>query len=156
MRRTMKRCSLIAVSALALSILAGCGSNSTEEEVTNSVNNGKPGITESEKVSINDGKKYPDSVTIFIEIHAKDGEEEFARQTLVTAIETTEKPGLLSYEIFEDSNDPGAFYSSQEWENIEAFQAHMGAVGSGKGDATAMLREEPKVSILKSIGRSPQ
>ncbi|TGE35360.1 antibiotic biosynthesis monooxygenase [Desulfosporosinus fructosivorans] len=102
----------------------------------------------------NDSKKYPSSVTVFIEIHAKDGEEEFARKAFMTTIATTEKPGLLSYEIFEDSNYPGTFYSTQEWENIEAFHAHMSAAKSGLKEATAMLRDAPRTSILKRIGQS--
>lgn len=96
--------------------------------------------------------KYNEKITILIEIHSKDGEEELARNTFVTAITTTEKPGLLSYEIYEDIKNPGTFFSSQVWESIEDFKAHMGAVNSGKGEATSMLREAPKVRVLKSIG----
>jgi len=73
-----------------------------------------------------------------------------------TTIATTEKPGLLSYEIFEDGNEPGTFYSTQEWENIEAFHAHMNAAKSGLKEATSMLRDAPRTSILKRIGQSAQ
>lgn len=104
----------------------------------------------------NDNNKYQNSVTIFIEIHAKEGEEEVTRKAFTTTIATTEKPGLLSYEIFEDSNDPGTFYSTQEWENIEAFHAHMSAAKSGLREAASMLRDTPRTSILKCIGRSAQ
>lgn len=103
---------------------------------------------------INGNNKYPDSVTIFIEIHAKDGEEEAARKAFTTTIATTEKPGLLGYEIFEDSNDPGTFYSTQEWDSIEAFHSHMSAARSGLKEATSMLSDAPRTSILKRIGRS--
>ncbi|QOX65712.1 antibiotic biosynthesis monooxygenase [Anoxybacterium hadale] len=99
-----------------------------------------------------DPNKYPNSVTIFIEIHAKDGEEDIARQAFTTTIETSEKPGLLSYEIFEDINDPAAFYSTQEWESVETFHAHMSAAKNGLRDATKMLRDAPRTSILKRIG----
>lgn len=99
----------------------------------------------------NENKEYTNSITIFIEIHAKEGEEDLARKTFITTIATTEKPGLLSYEIFEDCNAPGTFYSVQEWENIEAFHAHMSAAKSGLKEATAMLRDKPRTSILRCI-----
>lgn len=102
----------------------------------------------------NNSEKYSNSVTIFIEIHAKYGEEETTRKIFTTTIATTEKPGLLSYEIFEDSSDPGTFYSIQEWENIEAFHAHMSAAKSGLKEATAILRETPRTSIFKRIEQS--
>lgn len=104
----------------------------------------------------NDNTKYPNSVTIFIEIHAKEGEEDIARKAFTTTIATTEKPGLLSYKIFEDCNDPGTFYSTQEWENVEAFYAHMSAAKAGLKEATSMLQDTPRTGILKCIGRSVQ
>jgi len=103
-------------------------------------------------ITKNDRNKYLNSVTILIEIHANEGEEDVARQAFTTTIETTEKPGLLSYEIFEDTNDPGTFYSTQEWESLEAFHAHMSAAKSGLKEATKMLRDAPRTSILKRIG----
>lgn len=102
----------------------------------------------------NDSTKYPYRVTVFIEIHAKEGEENIARKAFTTTIATAEKPGLLSYKIFEDSNDPGTFYSTQEWENVEAFNAHMSAAKAGLKEATSMLRDAPRTSILKCIGQS--
>ncbi len=105
-------------------------------------------------MNTSENSKYSNSVTIFIEIHAKDGQEEVARKEFTTTIATTEKPGLLNYEIFEGSSDKGTFYSIQEWENVEAFQAHMSAAKSGLKEATGMLRDMPRISILKRIGRS--
>lgn len=96
-------------------------------------------------------EKYSDGVTIFIEIHAKYGKEEDTRKVFTTTIMTTEKPGLLDYEIFEDSNVPGTFYSIQNWESIEAFHAHMSAAKSGLKEATIILRDTPRTSILKRI-----
>ncbi|ODA41873.1 hypothetical protein DSBG_1365 [Desulfosporosinus sp. BG] len=46
--------------------------------------------------------------------------------------------------------------STQEWEKIEDFQAHMSAAKSGLKEATSMLRDTPRTSILKRIGRSAQ
>ncbi|MRN53940.1 putative quinol monooxygenase [Paenibacillus monticola] len=104
---------------------------------------------------MNTKNQYPESITIFIEIHAKAGEEEFTKQTFKTTIETSNKPGLISYEIFEDSNAPGTFYSTQEWESVKAFHAHMSeAKSAGIVEATSMLREMPRTSILKRIGKS--
>ncbi|RII34217.1 antibiotic biosynthesis monooxygenase [Clostridium chromiireducens] len=105
-------------------------------------------------MNISENSKNYNSVTILIEIHAKDGQEEVARKVFTTTIATTEKPGLLSYEIFEDSSDKGTLYSIQEWENVEAFQAHMSAAKSGLKEATEMLRDMPRISILNQIGRS--
>ena len=48
----------------------------------------------------------------------------------------------------------GTFYSTQEWENIEAFHAHMNAAKSGLKEAASMLRATPRTSILKRIGQS--
>lgn len=89
--------------------------------------------------------------TILIEIHAKPGHEQEARDGLVTAIATSAKPGFLSSEVFEDLNDPGAFYAVQTWENAAAFRAHMAEAARGMAEATSMLRDAPKTSILRQI-----
>lgn len=103
-------------------------------------------------ITKSDSNKYINNVTILIEIHAKDGQEDIARQAFTTTIETAEKPGLLSYEIFEDTNDPGAFYSMQKWESAEAFHTHMSAAKNGLKEAAKILRDAPRTSILKCIG----
>lgn len=100
----------------------------------------------------NNSNQQLNRITVFIEIHARSGEEAIAREAFTKTIETSEKPGLLSYEIFEDVNEPDTFYSTQEWESLEAFQAHMHAASSGLKQATAMLRDIPRTSILRRIG----
>lgn len=92
-----------------------------------------------------------EAVTILIEIHAKPGREQEARDALTHAIATTVKPGMVSAEIFADEHDPGAFYSTQIWENANFFQLHMGEVRGGMAEATAMLREPPRTTILRRI-----
>lgn len=92
-----------------------------------------------------------EAVTILIEIHAKPGREQEARDALTQAIATTAKPGMLSAEVFADERDPGAFFSTQRWESADFFQAHMGEVRGGMAEATAMLREPPRTTILKHI-----
>lgn len=91
------------------------------------------------------------AVTILIEIHAKPGQEQQARDALTHAIANTAKPGMVSAEVFADEHDPGAFYSIQRWENVEFFNAHMGQVRGGMAEATAMLREPPRTAVLRSI-----
>lgn len=100
----------------------------------------------------NHNSNYPDRVTLFIEIHAKEGKEEIVREVFTTTIATSEKPGLLGYKIYEDSSDPGCFYSTQEWENEEAFHAHMRAAKTGLNEAVNILREPPRTNILRRIG----
>ena len=51
-----------------------------------------------------------------------------------------------------NASDPGAFYSTQEWENLEAFHAHMSAAKTGFKEATKMLRDAPRTRVLKRIG----
>jgi quinol monooxygenase YgiN len=92
-----------------------------------------------------------EAVTILIEIHAKPGQEQEARDALTRAIATTAKPGMVSAEIFADERDPGAFYSTQLWENTDFFKTHMGEVRGGMAEATSMLREPPRTTILKQI-----
>jgi len=58
---------------------------------------------------------------------------------------------MVSAEIFADPRDPGAFYSTQRWENSGFFQAHMGEVRGGMAEATSMLREPPRTTILRRI-----
>ncbi|GAA1933506.1 hypothetical protein GCM10009837_69180 [Streptomyces durmitorensis] len=94
-----------------------------------------------------------DAVTVLIEIHAKDGQEKDARDNLLHAIETSEKPGLVSSTEYEDLNDPGTFYAVQVWENVEAFHAHMqDAAEAGMSEAVQVLREHPKTAVLRTIG----
>ncbi|MFI0980896.1 putative quinol monooxygenase [Streptomyces sp. NPDC021093] len=92
------------------------------------------------------------AVTVLIEIHAKDGQEEEARERLSHAIRTSEKPGLLSSTEYEDLNDPGAFYAVQVWENAEAFRAHMEfAAETGMGEAIRVLRVPPRTVVLRTV-----
>ncbi|MFJ4854318.1 MULTISPECIES: putative quinol monooxygenase [unclassified Streptomyces] len=94
-----------------------------------------------------------DTVTVLIEIHAKDGQEEDARLGLLHAIETSAKPGLISSTEYEDTEDSGAFYAIQVWENMEAFHAHMkDAAENGMGEAIQVLRAQPKTAVLRAIG----
>lgn len=92
------------------------------------------------------------SITILIEIHAREGQEQEARDALLHAIQTSEKPGLISSTEYEDTNDPGAFYAVQVWENAAAFRAHMeDAANSGMTEAIQVLREHPKTAVLRTI-----
>ncbi|WP_217170611.1 putative quinol monooxygenase [Streptomyces sp. AC512_CC834] len=93
------------------------------------------------------------TITVLIEIHAKDGLELQARDALLHAIQTSEKLGLISSTEYEDANDPGAFYAIQVWENADAFHAHMDdAAKSGMNEAIQVLREHPKTALLRTIG----
>ncbi|MGN5630434.1 putative quinol monooxygenase [Streptomyces sp. AC154] len=93
------------------------------------------------------------TVTVLIEIHAKDGQEEDARHALLHAIETSAKPGLISSTEYEDTGDAGAFYAIQVWENVEAFHAHMeDAAENGMNEAIQVLRAHPKTAVLRTIG----
>ncbi|MYW01000.1 antibiotic biosynthesis monooxygenase [Streptomyces sp. SID3343] len=93
------------------------------------------------------------TVTVLIEIHAKDGREREARDSLLHAIQTSEKPGLVSSTEYEDLDDPGAFHAIQVWENADAFHAHMeDAARSGMDEAIQVLRERPKTAVLRAIG----
>ncbi|MFI6299392.1 putative quinol monooxygenase [Nonomuraea sp. NPDC050790] len=94
-----------------------------------------------------------EAVTVLIEIHAKDGREQEAREALIHAIETSVKPGFLGAQIFAHATDPGAFYSIQEWENASAFHAHMAEMAPGMPEATAMLAEPPATTVLHPIDR---
>lgn len=91
------------------------------------------------------------AVTILIEIHARAGQEEEARDALVTAIATSLKPGLLDSQVFEEIDDPGAYYAVQRWENADAFRAHMAEAAGGMAEATSMLREAPRTAILHHV-----
>ena len=93
-------------------------------------------------------------VTILIEIHAKEGQEDFARETFTQTIATAHKPGMISAIVYEDILNAGTFYSVQEWESIEDFKSHMQeakASPSAFADKTSMLRDIPKTSVLKRI-----
>ncbi|MEV0913423.1 antibiotic biosynthesis monooxygenase family protein [Streptomyces sp. NPDC049967] len=94
-----------------------------------------------------------DTVTVLIEIHAKDGQEKDARHALLHAIETSAKPGLISSTEYEDIDDSGAFYAIQVWETMEAFHAHMkDAAENGMNEAIQVLRTHPKTAVLRTIG----
>ena len=93
------------------------------------------------------------TVTVLIEIHAKDGQEKDARDRLLHAIQTSDKPGLIRSAEYEDVSDRGAFYAVQEWENVEAFQAHMkDAADAGMNEAIQVLREHPRTAVLRALG----
>ena len=91
------------------------------------------------------------AVTVFIEIHANPGEETIARDALIHAIATSDKPGFLGSSVYEDLRDPAAFYSIQEWQDAASFHAHMGEARDGMSEATSMLREAPHTAVLRRI-----
>jgi heme oxygenase (mycobilin-producing) len=92
------------------------------------------------------------SITVLIEIHAVPGQEEQARDALLHAIETSEKPGLLSSTEYADVDDSGAFYAIQVWADADAFHAHMAdAAKSGMSEALQVLREPPRTTVLRAI-----
>lgn len=94
-----------------------------------------------------------DTITVLIEIHAKAGQEREAREALLRAIQTSEKPGLISSTEYENLQDPGAFHAIQVWENADAFHAHMeDAARSGMDEAIQVLSEHPRTALLRTIG----
>ncbi|MBF6179769.1 putative quinol monooxygenase [Nocardia otitidiscaviarum] len=95
----------------------------------------------------------PDTLTVLIEIHANPGQEQQARDSLLHAIQTSAKPGLVSSTEYADLNDAGAFYAVQVWESTAAFHAHMeDAAKSGMHEAITVLREPPRTTVLTTIG----
>ena len=93
-----------------------------------------------------------DTVTVLIEIHASAGQEHQARHSLLHAIQTSEKPGLISSTEYEDLNDSGAYYAVQVWASSAAFHAHMkDATESGMSEAITVLREPPRTTVLRTI-----
>jgi len=94
-------------------------------------------------------------VTVLIEIHAKEGQEEIARETFSHTVATAHKPGMLSAMVYEDKLAPGTYYSVQEWESVEDFKSRMRdaqASATEYSDKTSMLRDAPSTSILRRIG----
>lgn len=92
------------------------------------------------------------TITVLIEIHAKEGQEQEARDALLHAIQTSEKPGLVSSTEYGDLHDTGAFYAIQVWETEDAFRAHMeDAAKSGMNEAIQVLREHPRTAVLRTI-----
>ncbi|WP_328560166.1 antibiotic biosynthesis monooxygenase family protein [Streptomyces coelicoflavus] len=93
-----------------------------------------------------------DAITLLIEIHANEGQEQEARDALLHAIATSAKPGMISSRQFADSHDPGAFFAIQEWESEEAFHAHMeDAAKSGMSEAVKVLSRAPRTTVLRGI-----
>jgi len=95
------------------------------------------------------------SVSVLIEIHAQEGREGQVRDLFTKTIASSQKPGLISYEIFEDPRDAGGFYSMQVWKSADAFQAHMAqAAQGGMSDSVALLREAPRTRVLRTTAQA--
>ncbi|GAB3560809.1 putative quinol monooxygenase [Spelaeicoccus albus] len=95
-----------------------------------------------------------DTVTVLIEIHAKCGQEQEARDALLRAIQTSDKPGLVGSTEYADLGDRGTFYAIQVWENARAFHAHMeDAARAGMSQAIQVLREQPKIALLSHLSQ---
>ncbi|MDN5759487.1 MAG: antibiotic biosynthesis monooxygenase [Tomitella sp.] len=90
-------------------------------------------------------------VVVLIQIRGIQDREDEARQALIHAIETSEKPGMSSSRVFADVHDASAFFAIQEWDSIESFRAHMNDVESGFEEATSMLAGQPQVKVLREI-----
>ncbi|WP_432926875.1 putative quinol monooxygenase [Microbispora sp. CA-135349] len=94
-----------------------------------------------------------EQVTVLIEIHARAGQERQARDGLLHAIETSDKPGLISSRQYASLDDPGVFFAVQEWESAEAFHRHMkDAADSGMDEAIRVLSKAPRTALLRAIG----
>jgi quinol monooxygenase YgiN len=66
------------------------------------------------------------TVHIIAHIKAISGQEQAARNLLLELVEPTRlEPGSISYHLLESNLDPTEFVFVEEWETIEAVNAHM-------------------------------
>jgi quinol monooxygenase YgiN len=67
-----------------------------------------------------------DPVTVVAEFHARPGDEDHVRRTLMKMIEPTRRePGNISYDLHQAKDDPTLFFLYENWRSQADLDEHM-------------------------------
>ncbi|MCG2576963.1 antibiotic biosynthesis monooxygenase [Dechloromonas sp. XY25] len=93
-------------------------------------------------------------VKIIARISAKPGAAAQVRQILIDLVGPSRKePGCLSYELFQDDENPADFITIEQWANSSAVAAHMATphVGEAIAKAGSLLAVAPLIHSFTQL-----
>ncbi len=91
-------------------------------------------------------------ISVIAQIRAKSGHEAEVRAMFAALVAPSQKePGCLAYTVFEDKHYTGSFFTYEEWESEEALDTHLATHKAALDKAKALLREDLRINILKSL-----
>ncbi len=103
-------------------------------------------------MSLFGGKTTGDRISVVAQLRAKSGHEDEVRGMLAKLVGPSQKEaGCLTYQVFEDKHYPGSFFTYEEWEAEEALEEHLRVNKEGLNAVKALLREDLRISVLKTI-----
>lgn len=66
------------------------------------------------------------ALTVFATMRARAGQQSQLKEVLTSLIVPTRSdPGLISYELYQDTTDEGQFCFLEVWESVDALEHHM-------------------------------
>ena len=91
-------------------------------------------------------------ISVVGQMRAKSGHEAEVR-SIVEALPgpSRKEAGCLRYDVFEDKYYTGSFYTYEEWESEAALETHLAGAKDALNKVKALLREEMRISVLKSL-----
>ena len=92
------------------------------------------------------------AVTVMGHARAKGGREADVRAGLHAFIgPARQESGCMSYELFEDVQYTGSFYTVEKWESREALDIHVKNQRPDMDKLTPWLSDQIRISVVKSL-----
>ena len=92
------------------------------------------------------------AITVMGQARAKGGHEADVRAGLHAFIgPARQESGCISYEVFEDVQYTGSFYTVEKWESREALDSHVKNQQPDMDKLLPLLSDQIRISIVKSL-----
>jgi quinol monooxygenase YgiN len=92
------------------------------------------------------------SITVMGHARAKGGHEADVRAGLHAFISPArQESGCISYELFEDVQYTGSFYTVEKWENQDALDLHVKGQQPDMNKLLPWLSDQLRISVVKSL-----
>lgn len=102
---------------------------------------------------MNDTASNTNAITVLGAARAKGGHEHDVRQALHAFVEPARaEDGCLSYEIYEDVQYTGSFYTIEIWASQEHLDKHVKNQQPDMNKMLPWLSEQLRVSVVKQLG----
>ena len=91
-------------------------------------------------------------ISVIATTRAKSGHEDAVRKGFASLVKPSrQEPGCLRYDVFEDQQYTGRFYTYEEWASEEALHVHLHTNKTSLDKVKAMLAEDLRISVLKPV-----
>ena len=110
------------------------------------------GLFSRKKQKPSEKSRSPHQISVIATTRAKAGYEDKVRDAFASLVKPSRKePGCLRYDILEDVHYTGRIYTYEEWESEEALHAHLHLHKADLDKTKAMLAEDLRISVLKTV-----